>query len=63
MDEIYFYANDYYVFDYTTLTNLNQVFVDTIRKTGGNNIERLLIIAGANDDLQLTCSSNYKMPV
>ena len=63
MDGIYFYNNDYYIFDYTTLTNLNQAFVDTIRKTGGNNIERLLIIAGANDDLELTCSPNYKMPV
>jgi len=63
MDEIYFYNNDYYIFDYTTLTNLNQAFVDTIRKVGGNNIERLLLNAGANDDLQLTGSSNYKIPV
>ena len=37
--------------------------VDTIRNSGGNNIERLLIIAGANDDLELSYSSNYKMPI
>ena len=42
---------------------MNQAFVDTIRNTGGNNIERLLIIAGANDDFQITCTSKYKMPV
>ena len=42
---------------------MNQAFVDTIRNSGGNNKERLLIIAGANDDLIMTCSSDYKMPV
>jgi len=34
-----------------------------IRNSGGNNIERLLIVAGAYDDLDLTCSSEYKIPV
>ena len=63
MDEVYFY--DYYTFDYdyATLINLHQAFVDTIRKSGGYNIQRLLLIAGAVDDLELTCNSNYKMPV
>ena len=63
MDEVFFL--DYYTFsfDYTTLTILNQAFVDTIRNSGGNNIERLLIIEGANDELELTCSSKYKMPI
>jgi len=63
MDEVYFL--DYYTFDYdyATLINLNQAFVDTIRKSGGYNIERLLLIAGAADDLEMTCNSNYKMPV
>jgi hypothetical protein len=28
-----------------------------------DNIERLLIIAGANDELIMTCSSDYKMPI
>jgi endoglucanase len=59
--------NDVYFFDYnfvfTTLINLNQVFVDTIRNSGGNNIERLLLIAGANEDLGLTSSENYKFPI
>jgi len=63
MDQIFFYDYEYYIFDYTTLKNLNQAFVDTIRNTGGNNIDRLLIVAGANDDFQMTCTSYYKMPV
>jgi hypothetical protein len=63
MDEIYFLDNIYYTFDYTTLTTLNQAFVNTIRNTGGNNIERLLIVAGAYDDCHMTCTSDYKIPV
>jgi len=37
--------------------------VDTIRNSGGNNIKRLLIIAGVHDDLDLTCISEYKIPI
>ena len=62
MDRVYFFDPNKN-FDFSTLTKLNQAFVDTIRNSGGNNIERLLIIAGANDDLEMTCSSKYKMPV
>ena len=55
-NKVYFF--DYYTFnyDYATLINLNQAFVDTIRKSGGYNIERLLLIASAVDDLELTCN-------
>ena len=63
MDEVFFYNYTNFNFDFSTLINLNQAFVDTIRNSGGKNIERLLIIAGANDELDLTCSSNYKIPV
>ena len=31
-----------------------QVFVDIIRNSGGNNIKRLLIVAGVHDDLDMT---------
>jgi hypothetical protein len=62
MDAVYF-ENINNNFDFSTLTKLNQAFVDTIRNSGGNNIERLLIIAGANDELSMTCSSNYEIPV
>jgi endoglucanase len=63
MDKVNFFDYNLYHFDYKTLINLNQAFVDTIRNSGGNNKERLLIIAGANADITWTCSSEYKIPV
>ena len=63
MDKVYFFDEDLFDFDYTALFNLNQAFIDTIRKSGGNNKERLLIIAGANDELLWTIFSDYKIPV
>ena len=39
--------------------NLNQAFFDTIRNSEGNNKKRLLLIAGANDELELTTSQYY----
>jgi endoglucanase len=62
MDEVYFY-DARYEFDFDILFNLNQAFIDTIRNSGRYNIERLLIIAGAYDDIDMTCSSDYKIPV
>ena len=63
MDEVYFYDPRTYVFDFDILLELNQAFIDIVRNSGGNNIERLLIVAGAYHDLDLTCSSDYKIPV
>jgi len=63
MNKIYFFNYDTLSFDYDILLTLNQAFVDTIRNSGGNNIQRLLIVAGANSDLDLTCSSDYKIPI
>ena len=63
MDSVYFFDYETFNFDYKTLINLNQAFFDTIRNSGGNNKERLLIIAGANDELGLYYSSEYKLPV
>jgi endoglucanase len=47
---------------YATLTRVNQLFIDTVRKTGGNNAKRLLIIAGYSTDIDKTCASGYKLP-
>jgi endoglucanase len=47
---------------YATLTRVNQLFIDTVRKTGGNNSRRLLIIAGYSTDFEKTCNSAYKLP-
>ena len=63
MDEVFFFNYSTFNFDYDILLTFNQVFIDIIRNSGGNNRERLLIIAGAQEKLQDTCSSDYKLPV
>ena len=47
---------------YATLTRVNQLFIDTVRKTGGNNAKRLLIVTGYSTDITKTCDREYKMP-
>jgi len=47
---------------YQTLTHVNQLFIDTVRRTGGNNGKRLLIVAGYSTDIEKTCDSRYKLP-
>ena len=63
MNEVYFFNYDILNYDYDILLTFNQAFVDIIRNSGGNNIQRLLIVAGANSNLDLTCSSDYKIPI
>jgi endoglucanase len=47
---------------YATLTRVNQLFIDTVRKTGGHNAKRLLIVAGYSTDIAKTCAPGYKLP-
>jgi endoglucanase len=47
---------------FATVTHVNQLFIDTVRKTGGNNAKRLLIIAGYTTDIEKTCDNQYKLP-
>src|SRR5581483_3015904 len=47
---------------YETLTRVNQLFIDTVRETGGNNADRLLIVAGYGTDIAKTCKSEFQMP-
>ena len=47
---------------YATLTRVNQIFIDTVRRAGGNNAQRLLIVAGYSTDIQKTSSGEYKLP-
>jgi endoglucanase len=47
---------------YATLTRVNQLFVDTVRKTAGNNAKRLLVVAGYSTDIEKTCVSHYELP-
>jgi endoglucanase len=48
---------------YATLTHVNQVFIDTVRSTGGNNAKRLLVVAGYATDITKTTSLDYALPV
>ena len=55
---------------YATLTRVNQLFIDTVRKTegkaegktGGNNAKRLLIVIGYTTDIKKTCERAYALP-
>ena len=41
---------------------MNQVFVDTVRKTGGNNKNRMLIVSGYWTNIDLTTDSRFVIP-
>jgi endoglucanase len=47
---------------FATLTRVNQLFIDTVRATGGNNGKRLLIVTGYHTDFTKTCSEHYVLP-
>jgi len=49
--------------DYNNLNAYNQIFVDTVRKTGGNNSARWLLIPGWNTDISFTTGDyGFQMP-
>ncbi|MBR6791890.1 MAG: glycoside hydrolase family 5 protein, partial [Ruminococcus sp.] len=48
--------------DYSVLNSLNAAFVDVVRSTGGNNEDRLLLLAGADANLTNTLNSKYEVP-
>ena len=47
-------------FDY--VNEMNQIFVDTVRKTGGNNKNRMLIVSGYWTNIDLTTDSRFVIP-
>lgn len=49
-------------FDYSVLNELNASFVNIVRSTGGNNANRLLLLAGKNADFTDTCNSQFVLP-
>ena len=63
MNEVYYLDENTHDYDFTELLNLNQVFVNAIRNSEKFNKERLLLVAGAYDDIEWTCSSDYIMPI
>jgi len=60
MNGVEFKSGDNY--DYETLFNLTQSFIDIVRSSGGKNSERLLVIAGANAQYDLSISDEFKIP-
>lgn len=47
---------------YAMLARVNQLFVDTVRKTGGNNATRLLVIPGYTTDILKTTNGHFLLP-
>lgn len=47
---------------YALVNEINQNFVDTVRKSGGNNPKRHLLISGYNTGIDRTCDPLFKMP-
>lgn len=45
-----------------TVNKINQLFVDTVRKTGGNNEQRFLLIPGYNTSMEQTKNEKFVMP-
>lgn len=57
------FFNEFSEYDYQTLLNLSQSFVDTIRKSDNMNKERLLIITGPYADLDYSLVEDFKLPI
>ena len=53
---------DTYDAKYAKANEINQAFVDTIRDTGGKNVDRFLLIAGYNTDITMTDDDRFDMP-
>lgn len=47
---------------YATLQRVNQLFIDTVRATGGMNAKRLLLITGYSTDITKTTNGMYRLP-
>jgi endoglucanase len=47
---------------YVTLTRVNQLFIDTVRVTGGNNAKRLLLVTGYTTDITKTTNPLFTLP-
>jgi endoglucanase len=47
---------------YGILNDINQAFVDLVRKSGGKNAQRHLLIAGYCTDIDLTTDADFLMP-
>ena len=47
---------------YNNINTLNQIFVDSVRASGGSNSNRWLLIPGYNTNIDATVLSSFKLP-
>lgn len=47
---------------YATLAHVNQLFIDIVRNSGGNNATRLLIVPGYSTDILKTTNGHFTLP-
>lgn len=47
---------------YANINDYNRIFTETVRKTGGNNAKRWLLIPGWNTNIQHTTSDSFVIP-
>lgn len=47
---------------YASVKMINQAFVDAVRKAGGKNADRFLLVAGYDTDIEKTCDDRFAMP-
>lgn len=47
---------------FETLARVNQLFIDTVRGSGGNNGRRLLVVTGYQTNIDKTTSADYILP-
>lgn len=47
---------------WTNINTLNQLFVDTVRGTGCNNLTRFLLVPGYNTNIDQTYTDKFEMP-
>ena len=48
--------------DFEILNSYNQVILDTIRATGGNNAKRFVMVEGYGGAVETLCSKSFKLP-
>ncbi len=59
-DGVYSTPNKKY---YANINAYNQIFVDTVRQSGGNNAKRWLLVPGWNTDINYTCGDyGFEIP-
>lgn len=57
------YGEPQYDSTYENINSYNQIFVDTVRASGGNNAERFLIVPGYNTNIEYTAGDyGFAMP-